>query len=108
MNEVLLRGNNDIHFIITVNSDYQTTIHFKVKQTQLVQLEYKQQMKKFGITVHDINQFIGDEFEPREEYVVYFDNQHSPLFVKGMFTCITSYYAEGELFFESPWKLNIS
>lgn len=111
VNEVPVKGNDDIHFIIPADTDFQTTIHFRVKEKKLVKLEYKQQMKKFGITVHRVDNYVGDEFEPREEeYVVPFKTDHSPLgmMAKGSFTCSSTYYADGELLFDSPWRLTIS
>lgn len=111
VNEIPVKGNDDIHFIIPADTDFQTTIHFRVKQSKLTKLEYKQQMKKFGITVHLVNNYVGDEFEPREEeYVVPFETDHSPLgmMLTGKFTCNSTYYADGELLFDSPWRLTIS
>lgn len=111
VNEVQVKDNDDIHFFIPADTDFQNTIHFKVKGTKLTKLMYKQQMKKFGVTVKTKENYIGDEFEPlEEEYVVAFPTDHSPLGMlsKGEFACTSTYYAGDEVLMEAPWKLTIT
>lgn len=108
--EIPVKGNDDIHFIIPADTDFQTTIHFRVKKEKLTKLQHKQQMRKFGFTVHTVIDYIGDEFEPRDEaYVVLFEKDHSPLgmVLKGKFSCTSTYIADGKVLFDSPWKLTI-
>lgn len=111
VNEVPVKGSDDIHFIIPADTDYQTTIHFRVKKSKIVKLVYKQEMKKFGIVVKRADHYVGDEFEPREEeYVVAFKQDHSPqgIISRGTFWCNSKYFADEEELFESPWRLTIS
>lgn len=110
VDEVQVKNNDDIHVKIPADTDFQNTIHFKVKGTKLTKLMYKQQMKKFGVTVKTKENYMGDEFEPLEdEYVVAFPTDHSPLGMlsKGEFACISTYYADEVVLFEAPWRLTI-
>lgn len=109
--DVPVKGVESIVFEIPEDTTYQMTIHFKVKEKTLQNLKYKQEVNAFGMVVRRREVDIGDEFVPSDTpYTVTFDKDTTPkgMMLRGDYSCISTYFAEGEELFKSPWKLTIT
>ncbi|OBA19138.1 E set domain-containing protein [Metschnikowia bicuspidata var. bicuspidata NRRL YB-4993] len=110
-NEIPVKGSKSIEFKIPEDTTYQTTIHFLVKEKTLNKLKYKQEVKAFGMVVRSREVFVGEQFAPRDTpYDVTFDKDCTPkgMILRGEYNCVSTYYADGEVLFQSPWKLNVT
>ena len=109
--EVQVKGVESIEFKIPEDTTYQMTIHFKVKGRTLQDLKYKQEVKAYGMIVRKREVDIGPEFEPSENtYDVTFAKDTTPkgMMLRGDYNCTSTYYANGEELFLSPWKLSVT
>lgn len=109
--DVQVKGNDAIHILIPEATTYHMTIHFAVKGKTLTKLKYKQEVKKFSMTVRTRELSIGDEFAPLDEpYSVSFDKDTTPsgMMLRGDFDCLLTYYANDEQLYQVPWKLTVT
>lgn len=109
--EVQVEGVDLVVVKIPEGTVYQMTIEFFVKNRTLNKLRYKQEFKKGGIVLKTKNLYVGDSFEPTEEpHRVTFEKDTSPsgFLFRGSFPATSTYYADDEELFVSPWTLEIS
>lgn len=109
--DVIVKGNDNIHFEIPEGTEYYMTIHFTVKNTTLKDLKYKQDVKKLTFVVKSRDVEIGPLFEPRDEpYVIDFGKDTTPsgFMFRGNFNCTLTYYANGEVLFAQDWTLTVT
>lgn len=109
--EVQVMDNNDICFVIPEHTVYQMTIHFYIRDQPMKKLRYKQDVRKFSMTVRSREVEIGDEFVPQEEpYAVSFEKDKTPggMMLRGDYDCESTYWAGDEVLFKIPWKLSVT
>lgn len=102
---------DEIIMAIPEHTEYQTTVHFFVRNNTIKNLHYKQEIKKGGWTVKTRRFEFGDEFEPREEaYSITFEKDITPggFLFRALYPCVSTYYSGEEVLYEVPWVLEIT
>lgn len=109
--KVPVKDAKSIDIIIAEGTVYQLTIHFRVREVTLLDLQYLQEYKLFGITMKKRHVDVGGEFKPRDTpYAVTLNKYITPegLFYRRKFNCVSTYFANNQVLLKTPWTLTMT